>query len=68
MQLRDHPARDLNNAYQLVGERYQKGRAAERTIYLLDPARVVLEMPEGDADLKLLIDTITCFLQLGEDA
>src|SRR5207244_3102682 len=48
MRLRDWPAQDLNAAYQLVGERYQKGRAAQRTVYLLDCARIAMEMTAAD--------------------
>lgn len=64
MQLRDRPAQDLNNAYQLVGERYQKGRAAQRTIYLLDCARVALELT--DPDITRFIELLDRFLQPGQ--
>ena len=63
MSLGERPAQDLNAAYQLVGERYQKGRAAQRTVYFLDCARIVLEIIAGDPEIKRLIDTIDRFLQ-----
>ena len=63
MRLRDRPAQDLNDAYQLVGERYQKGRAAQRTVYLLDPARIAFEMTANEPEIQRLVDTIECFLQ-----
>ncbi len=65
MQLRNRPAQDLDAAYQLVGERYQKGRAAQRTVYLLDCARIAFEMT--DPDIRRLIDLIDRFLQGGQD-
>jgi len=67
MRLRDRPAQDLNTAYQLVGERYQKGRAAQRTVYLLDCARIAFEMTAADPEIQRLIDNIEGFLQAGQD-
>ncbi len=58
MRLRDHPADDLNACYQIVGERYQKGRAAQRTIYLLDPIRVVFELAKNDPEIQRLVGAI----------
>jgi hypothetical protein len=66
MRLRDRPAQDLNEVYQLVSERYQKGRAAQRTILLLDYARIVCEMGENEPDIKQLVETITAFLSPDE--
>ena len=63
MRNRDRPAQDLNAAYKLVGARYQKGRAAERTIYLLDCSRIVFEMVEGEPDIKRFVETISAFLE-----
>lgn len=64
MQLRDRPAQDLDAAYRLVGQRYQKGRAAQRTVYILDCARIAFEMT--DPDIRRLIDLIDHFLQSGQ--
>ncbi len=62
LRLRDRPAHDLNAVYQLADERYQKGRAAQRTIYLLDYVRIVVEMTNRETDIKQLVETITAFL------
>lgn len=67
MRLRDRPAHDLNAAYQLVGERYQKGRAAQRTVYFLDCERIAFEMTAADPEIQRLIDNIEGFLQAGQD-
>ncbi len=67
MRLRDRPAHDLNETYQIVGERYQKGRAAQRTIYLLDCARIAFEMSATDPEIQRLIDTIGNWLRAGHN-
>ncbi len=67
MRLRDRPAQDLDAAYQLVGERYQKGRAAQRTVYLLDCARIAFEMIATDPEIQRIIDDLNCFLQVSPD-
>jgi hypothetical protein len=64
MRGRDRPAQDLDNAYQLVDERYQKGRAAQRTIHCLDFERLVCELAPEEPELQRLIDAIDAFLHL----
>jgi hypothetical protein len=66
MQLRDRPEQDLNKTYELAGKRYQKGRAAQQTIYLLDCNRIVLEMVDKDDDLRRLVETIAGLLLTDE--
>ncbi len=63
MRLRDRPSHDLNAAYELVSERYQKGRAAQRTIWTLDVARLYLEMTESEPEIKRLVEAIDTFFQ-----
>lgn len=59
---RDHPAKDLDAAYQLVGERYQKGRAAQRTIYSLDIDRMYVSTARQESEMQCLMDAIDGFL------
>jgi hypothetical protein len=64
MRLRDRAASDLNDAYGLVGETYQKGRAAQRTIFLLDLERLIVEMAPNDPDIETFVNAIGDFFQL----
>lgn len=61
---RNHPARDIDNAYQLVGERYQKGRAAQRTIYWLDIERLSIEMTTHEEEIQRLVSALDDFFSL----
>jgi len=65
MQLRDRPAEDLNAAYEIAGERYQKGRAAQRTVYVLDCAQIAIETATAVPELGRFINRIESFLGSG---
>ncbi len=61
--LRDHPAADLDNIYRLTGYRYRKSKThVERTVNVLDYAKVYLELGERLNDLQQLVDHIDVFL------
>lgn len=61
--LRDHPAEDLHKIYRSVGLAYQKTKAhVERTVDLLDYARVYLDLGQRFGDLQNLTDHIDRFL------
>ena len=63
IELRDHPAADLHHIYQLVGLAYRKSKQhAERTVDILDYARVYLELGQQIGDLKALIESVDRFL------
>lgn len=63
IQLRPHPAEDLDNIYHLAGLKYAKDKnRVLRTVSVLDYERIYLELPSKLADLKTLVDTITNFL------
>ena len=63
IQLRPHPAEDLDNIYHLAGLKYAKDKnRVQRTVSVLDYERIYLELPSEIADLKTLVDTITNFL------
>jgi hypothetical protein len=50
MQLRDHPAKDLDNAYRLVCRRYQ----INQTVRALNMERIYIELPDRYPPLKEL--------------
>lgn len=63
VQLRPHPAEDLDNIYRLAGLRYEKCKSTvQRTVSVLDYERIYLELPSKLPDLKTLVDTINTFL------
>ena len=63
IQLRPHPAEDLDNIYHLAGLKYAKDKnRVQRTVRILDYERIFLDLPSKYPDLKTLIDTITNFL------
>lgn len=63
IQLRPHPAEDLDNIYHLAGLKYAKDKnRVQRTVSVLDYERIYLELPSKLPDLKTLVDTITKFL------
>lgn len=63
IQLRPHPAEDLNNIYQIAGLRYAKDKnTVQRTLSVLDFDRIYFELPSALPDLKTLVDTINNFL------
>lgn len=63
MQLRPHPAADLDHIYSLVGRRYKKVRAnLQHTVDLLDCAHLYLEVLDRIPDLKALAKSIDAFL------
>jgi hypothetical protein len=63
IQLRPHPAADLDNIYRLAGFRYTKSKnTVQKTVSVLDYARLYLELPSKLPDLKTLVDTINHFL------
>jgi hypothetical protein len=63
VQLRPHPAEDLDNIYHLAGLKYAKDKnRVQRTVRILDYERIYLDLPSKYPDLKTLIDTITNFL------
>jgi len=66
MRQRDRPAQDLDAAYQLVGARYKKGRAAQRTVFLLDCARIAYEMSTTEPEIRRLVEAIEGFLKPSE--
>lgn len=63
LQLRPNPAVDLHNAYHLVGFVYNKSRrTVERTVGLLDYARLYIETRDRFPDLQALVENIDDFL------
>jgi len=63
IQLRAHPAEDLNNIYRLVGRSYSKRKdRVQQIINLLDYERIFFELPSRIPDLKVLVETIEQFL------
>lgn len=63
IQLRPHPAMDLDNIYRLAGLKYAKDKnTVQRTVSVLDYDRIYLELPSKLPDLKTLVDTINNFL------
>ncbi len=65
IQLRNHPADDLNNIYHLVGLSYKKDRyRVQRTVDVLDYERMYCELPSRLPDLKTLVSVIDQFLSV----
>jgi hypothetical protein len=63
MELRDQPASDLDAVYRLVGRRYSKRRSVvQRTVDVLDFARLYLELPSRYAPLRQLATCLEGFL------
>ena len=63
MEQRPSPAGDLHEAYQLVGLAYSKRRAnVQRTVGVLDYARLYLEMPTRYPSLETLVSALDRFL------
>ena len=63
MQLRPHPASDLNGAYQIVGRAYKKsGKKIQKTINILDYAHLFLGMTGRLPDLDALNGSLDQFL------
>ena len=63
VQLRDHPAADLHDVYRLVGCAYSKSKThVQRTVDLLDYARLYLELGEKFDDLQRLVNHVDLFL------
>ncbi len=66
IELRNHPAQDLDAIYRLVGPGYNKNRnKVERTVNALDYAHVYLSLGDRIPDLKRLLDCIDDFLSIG---
>jgi hypothetical protein len=62
MQLRDHPALDLHNAYSLEGLAYQKkGSQVQRTVKALDYADMYLEHKTKFPDFAVFMRVIDQF-------
>jgi len=58
-ELRDEPANDLNNIYQLVGECYSKNKISiSKTVEALDYSNVYFKIPSRITSLKELITEI----------
>ena len=65
IQLRPHPAEDLDNIYRLIGRSYSKNKdQVQEIVELLDYERLYFELPNRIPDLKVLVDTIDKFLSL----
>jgi len=63
MQLREHPAADLDCIYRLGGERYGKQKdTALRTIDALDYADIYLRFGEQFPDIQRLVECLDVFL------
>ena len=63
MEQRPTPARDLHEAYRLVGFEYSKSRAnVQRTVGVLDYARLYLDMPTRYPSLETLVSAVDRFL------
>lgn len=63
MELRRHPAKDLNAIYRLVGSAYKKRRTCvERTVDALDYEQLYLRVGKRIADLQAVMDCIDGFL------
>jgi outer membrane cobalamin receptor len=61
--LRDHPAQDLHDIYQLAGCAYNKTKAnVQRTVEVLDYARIYLDLAHKVSDLQALVEHIDNFL------
>lgn len=66
MEMRDKPAEDMDMIYSLVGKRYQKDHTRlQRTVDLLDYARLYLDLSLRYTDLGVLVACIDKFLTLG---
>jgi hypothetical protein len=62
-ELRDHPAQDLHDIYHLAGCAYNKSRTnVQRTVEVLDYARIYLDLGKRVSDLQALVDHIDTFL------
>ncbi len=63
---RDHPAKDLDDAYRLVNRAYRKKRSSvQRTLDKLDYAKICCEVRKRCGDLGVLLDCIDSFLAAG---
>ena len=63
MELRDHPAQDLDSIYSLVHKRWQKTEAQRaRTISALDIEEFYINTAKRHPDLEVLISAIDAFL------
>ena len=63
MQVRTHPASDLNDAYHLVGRSYDKSRKkVQKTVDILDYAHLYLGMQKRLPDLDALNASLDQFL------
>lgn len=63
MQLLPQPAATMNQVYALVGKSYSKSRAAiQKTVKLLDYARVYVELPIRYPPLNELVSGLNAFL------
>jgi hypothetical protein len=59
IELRPHPSDDLHQVYQLVGLAYHKTKAqVQRTVAVLDYARLYLELPSRVAGLSVLVRSL----------
>lgn len=64
MELRHHPAEDLNRIYQIFGGSYNKRRAnTERTLDALDFGRFTTDLREKSEDLNRLVEMLENFLE-----
>ncbi len=65
IQLRPHPADDLDKIYRLAGFPYTKNRnVVQRTVNVLDYERLYLELPARLPDLQALVKAIDQFLSV----
>lgn len=65
IQLRPHPADDLDKIYRLAGFSYTKNRnVVQRTVNVLDYERLYLELPARLLDLHVLVHAIDQFLSI----
>jgi hypothetical protein len=63
MEQRDNPAADLHAIYNLVGRNYSKSKSCvQRTVGVLDYARLYLELPDRCEPLRVLVSAIDTFL------
>lgn len=63
---RDHPSEDMHNIYQLAGFAYTKSKTnVQRTVDLLDYARIYMELGPKINDLNRLLEQIDAFLSSG---
>ena len=66
-ELREHPAQDLHDIYRLAGCAYNKTKTnVQRTVEVLDYARIYLDLGQKVSDLQALVDHIDDFLSRKE--